>query len=513
MTADRDNIQPQKPVAAPSDRHEEPPPALIYALLIGAILFFVALEIPYRPIHIPQPALIASGLCATLLIVFLAFENYVIAIILLIAYLPFSGILTGDFGGFLFAFNLTNILLIIVIIGWIARGSLRGERIYSATALDFPLLLFCLWYVISVVRGAYDGNLDDHVIILLKRDFTPYLLFFIFANNIRSRREMEYILVGVAVITTMVAIMTLKEFYLDIGPMSNIDKMRVRGICQQPNELAAFFCYYAPYVAVPLLRDLHARRLWFLAAAYFLCGWALTRTISRGGTIAYRASVLAVLWFWRRRAAIAVALAAIFIFTFLPSLVPGSIIGRFRSTWKDLPTLTNIANPQNLEPSAAGRINTWKRAIPFIRQNPFFGIGYKNFQRIFGIDAHNFYILLATEMGIPAVLFFLHIIFRLAGAAAYLQRHSADWRLQWLAHGCLASIAGMLVANLFGSRMNSQELTSLFWILAGPVMNAARRMQEGDPEFGAPLAPGRDEARQMRKPLPQEETCKPPGDG
>jgi len=472
---------------APADgEHKTEPRAIIYALLIGAILFFAAIEMPYRPIHIPQPALIALGLCSTLLIVFLAFEHYVIAIILLVAYLPFSGILAGDFGGFLFAFNLTNILLIVTIVGWIARGSLRGESIYSPTAMDLPLLLFCLWYTISVLRGAYGGNVDENVIILLKRDFTPYLLFFIFANNIRTRREMEYILVGVAFVTTVVAIMTLKEFYLDIGPRSNIEKMRVKGICQQPNELAAFFCYYAPYVVAPLFSNLRARRLWGTAAAYFLCGWALTRTISRGGTIAYTVSVLAVLWFWRRRAAIAMALAAFIVFVFFPSLVPGSIIGRFRSTWKNSPTLSTVANPQNLEESAAGRIMIWKKSLPLILQNPIFGIGYKNYQKLMGIDAHNFYILLATEMGIPAVLFFLYLILRLARAAVFLQRQNTDWRVQWLAHGCLASICGVLAANFFGSRMNSQELTSLFWILAGLVMNAARRMQEGDPEFASP---------------------------
>ncbi|MCX7934743.1 MAG: O-antigen ligase family protein, partial [Planctomycetota bacterium] len=226
-----------------------------------------------------------------------------------------------------------------------------------------------------------------------------------------------------------------------------------------------------------------------LAVAYFLCGWALTRTISRGGTIAYTASVLAVLWFWRRQMAIAVAVAAAFIFVFFPSLVPGSIIGRFRSTWKKPPTAYTIADPQNLDESAADRIRIWQRSLSLIQQNPFFGIGYNNYQRLLGMDAHNFYILLATEMGIPAVVFFLYIIFRLARAAAYLRRHSADWRLQWLAHGCLASIVGVLVANLFGSRMNSQELTSLFWILAGLVMNAARRLHEGDPEFAAPPPP------------------------
>ena len=94
-------------------------------------------------------------------------------------------------------------------------------------------------------------------------------------------------------------------------------------------------------------------------------------------------------------------------------------------------------------------------------------------------DAHNTYLLVAGEMGLPALLVFLIILLSVLGHSGWLVRRAKDPLIRALGLGVAAGTAALMVSNLFGSRMNSEALISYFWMLAGLVVAAKVLVKRG----------------------------------
>jgi O-antigen ligase len=348
---------------------------------------------------------------------------------------------------------------------------------------------------VSLVRGYIMGATSDHILFSLKRYLTPFFFFYVFANNINNKKQIEYIYVTVAFVTVIPAIMALKESYIDIGSFGSWDSMRVGGITQQPNDLAAYFSYYTPFVLAPFLHNMKKPRYWLLVLGTFLCFWATTRTFSRGGMIAIIFSIFLTIVLTHKKIAFGGVALLVVVLLFFPFLLPSSIIGRFAATFHPLQkkqvfvsrkksSIEDELDPNRLDKSAAKRVDVWMRAVPHIIRNPIFGIGYARFIHLFQLDAHNGYVLIATEMGLPALFIYLVILWRLAKSAWYLFKNSPCPLIKMLGHAYVCCIVAVCVANLFGSRLNSQELSSSFWILGGIVVMVERKMRSrNNPEF------------------------------
>lgn len=464
-------------------------PRSLYPLMAIVVLSLVAIEIPYRAIHVPQPIMVTFGILSFIGISFLAFENYFMAMLILVSYIPFSSILPGDFGGFLTAFNLTNILSIIIIAGWIAKGAFKNQKLYTKTSVDWWLFFFCVLSSLSLIQGSIMGTLEEGILFSLKRYLTPFFFFYVFSNNITKRKESEYIYVAVAFATFCAAFMALKESYMDIGSFGSWDSMRVGGITKQPNDLAAYFSYYSPFILVPFLYNTNKYRYWLLPFGAFICFWATTRTFSRGGMLAFVITILITISFNYRKIAIFASIVIIIIVTYFPHILPESIIGRFSETYRDVPqqrmnmshlpgqSSGEFVDPERLDASASRRLRIWGDSIPHIIRNPIFGIGYGKFARVMRGDAHNGFILICGEMGIPALIIYLVILWKLGRSARYVSKYSPHPILKYSGQAYLCSIIAVVIANQFGSRLNSQELSSLFWIMGGIIMYVSSEMK------------------------------------
>jgi len=113
-----------------------------------------------------------------------------------------------------------------------------------------------------------------------------------------------------------------------------------------------------------------------------------------------------------------------------------------------------------------------------IKDSPWLGFGYGTFPYVLGSynnmlrgrDAHNSYIIIAAEMGIPALLSFLFIIAVLFKETLWLYKHTTDIFFKSTALGMLGGIFGLLAVNMFGSRLNALEIGGYFWILAAVIL-------------------------------------------
>ena len=88
------------------------------------------------------------------------------------------------------------------------------------------------------------------------------------------------------------------------------------------------------------------------------------------------------------------------------------------------------------------------------------------------MDAHNVYLSLAGEMGIPTLAVVLGLLGTIGYYAHWLYRRTQDRTMQAMALGFLAGLVGLVVVNCFNPAMDSQEVTGYFWILCALIMRA-----------------------------------------
>lgn len=446
--------------------------ALFPYLIVSIVIFILAaIEVPYRRIEIPREILIPAGVFTVIAAIYLAMENHYLLLLVLVSYMPFSKVMAGDFGGFMTGFNLTNILGGIVVIGWFVKRVIHEEPFYRYAPSDVPLLLYCFLVTLSIVRGGISNDYPVMDMVLeAKRYLTPFLFFYVFSSNINEEKHIHQILVTMGIAIAVVALMGIKEAILDKGPAGSYEKMRIEGITEQSNNLAAFFAYYSFIILAFLLFNWRQKVYWLLLLPLLACFMATTSTYSRGGVISFFAAFGCMSFLWSRWlfAGFIFLVVAIFV---VPSAFPGRITGRFQGT--------NLTDPDKpMEKSARGRLEVWKAATQDMRNHFWLGIGYGQFLSRYIRDAHNEYILIAAEMGMPALMLWLVIIFILFWQSVWLYRNAASKTYQLLAMCFITAIAAILVSNIFGSRLNSQELSCYFWIMGGMTMAAVRMEKE-----------------------------------
>ena len=113
---------------------------------------FVVLVLGYlvhSEVELPKFALALGGGIGLLGLFFIGMRRLDIPLYVMVAYLPFSKMLTGDFGGIMTALNLTNLLLIVIFMSWGANTAIEGRVRLEPHALHVPILLFVGWVLVS----------------------------------------------------------------------------------------------------------------------------------------------------------------------------------------------------------------------------------------------------------------------------------------------------------------------------------------------------------------------------
>ncbi len=452
----------------------------VFFLIISVLAFLVFKEISLpRTITIP---IIAGGVIA---LIFGSFTNPGYALLILTAYLPFSKILVGQFGTEFAGLNLTNALLLIVIFGWVFNASSKGEKILQQSSLNSAVIIFCVWGLFTVLRARYMYGSDyslDSFFILFKRWVTPIFLYFIGLNMVKDERTFKRVLFVMMFATFLVALMAVYD-YMRFGDRGDLESSRIGGVFEQPNTLAAFFVYNMFFFLGFFLYYWKKLKYFLLLIPFLACFRGIMVTFSRGAYIAFGFASFFVTFF-RSKILWFLTLFLLLLIVLNPMFLPRGIQNRLASTFggervisADLEEIT--------DKSANKRILIWKGALEMIKEQPLFGFGYGAFPYIIGkyvpevqnADAHNTYLIIAAEMGIPALAIFLIILLMLIKNSWWLLRRTKDRYFKAFALGMLGCLFGLLMVNMFGSRLNAEEVSSYFWLYAGLTMAAVRMKQ------------------------------------
>lgn len=449
-------------------------------LFAGAMACLFALLVT-KEVHVPKVLLYGSMLIGGGVIFFRGMSNPELFTFMLVAYFPYSKLLVGGFGGLAVALNLTNLLMIAIVLAWTSGRYTEGESKWLGTPLNLPIILFILLGLLGIIRSTYyvSGRLS-YAITDFKRWFTPLFTYFLVLNTVKQKRSIQIIVVIMIIVTTLVGLSSIYDYMTGGG--GSMESSRVGGIAEQPNMLAAFFCYYMFLPLAFFYMNMGNWRAWFLLISLLIQFRGIMVTFSRGGYIAFAAGLAGITLIRSRAMFFGFIVICGMAFVF-PQILPAGIRFRMGQTFEkpsnsaDYSDSTNMSE-ENLESSSKNRIEIWKGAIEMIKDHPMFGVGYGLFrQRIkdywsggFEIDAHNTYLIIASELGIPALIVFLWTILVTLWQSVMLYVRTHDPFSKAVALGFTGGIFGLIVSNLFGSRLNSQEVSSYFYILSALVM-------------------------------------------
>jgi len=447
-------------------------PVLSNRFFYFIVSFFILLQAIVVYFNIESRMFIAFCYFSIAILFFFSLNKPELPIFAITLYVPFSKIIVGDLTT---AVNFTNVLLLMVLFSWFISHESREERFLLRTPLNFPLFLFALLGIISLVQGSYymvdveGGN----IIFSFWRWYVPMFLYIVVVNNVRDKESIKKVFVIIMFTAVVVALITIRQ-HANLGDVSSWAKARIGGIAGNPNTLGAFFVNYAPLLLGICIYNAHKIRSWTYMIFFLLCARGAHVTYSRGTWLAFGVGALLVIVITRSKKLIIPGILLIILVIINPSILPESITGRFKSTFTHEQTYFEQSVEEKVEKSASDRIIIWRGALNMIKKNPILGFGFGVFPYFImdyseieeKRDAHNTYLRIAAEMGVPALLVFLSLLIIVFSTTLWVFRYSKDNFFKGCAAGFLGGIVGLAVACMFGSRMNSLEIAGQFWIIA-----------------------------------------------
>ncbi|MHC4606386.1 MAG: O-antigen ligase family protein, partial [Planctomycetota bacterium] len=315
---------------------------------------------------------------------------------------------------------------------WLLARLLRRSLTFRLSGLEIPLLLWAIVCVLSVQQASYKLPAIKHAFVFVS--YGVLFLWIVSAWGPERRHLLAQFLsaaafaIGVYAILQIVWVLPhIRETYQPDPSLSFFERHRLEirlagneafGTFFYPNTLAGFLILAIPFLFGSLLDALRVdRRLaLFKGAALLVCLVALLLTGSTGGWMAFGAAAIAFagLHLARRseglRRAVTTALvAAVLLGAVLVSVGPlrPSNLGsreRNRSMWM--------------------RSIYWNAGAGMAKEHPVLGVGLHNYVEHYGehkpdtqkwsAKAHNDYLQILAETGVPGLLLLLLILFLIA---------------------------------------------------------------------------------------------------
>jgi O-antigen ligase len=377
-------------------------------------------------------------------------------------------------------------LLGLIGFGWAVLRLTSGDPMARRLSTR-PAILFLVFFVGVALVGLVHGTGFQYVI-------SRYLGFLVFLPfvlvAVRTQADLRRVLMALVLSYVLVFPYAVRQM-LRFG-----DRLGV-GLYES-NYLATILVLLVP-LAFALSwqqRNPMRRRLWLGAGLLLVVMVFLTS--SRGGFVGLL--VAGVVFVYRRRG-LASAAGVILLLLVGVFVLPTDLGSRALATvFQDGGQL-----PPGLEVSNRAHVALFWAALRMIGDNPLFGVGPLNFKDLstlytglsVGNIAHNSFLEIAAEMGLPVLGVFLMLLastFRTLGAVARLRGGPETRELAGWAEGLRCGLLGFLVSGCFISAQYEKAL----WVaifLAIAVGDIARRRvaleaaQEAEPERDADLVP------------------------
>lgn len=435
--------------------------ATLRLLMLPAILaLMVVLGVP-----LSGGALYAFAFLACVPVLLALPRNAEPLLALFVLYLPLSKSYAIPIAPGINGTNMFEVGLLLVLMMSKGRG-------HEAPIIDKPLrwpvalwAFFSLLSFVTTMERVGLGELVSGYAYLLKAWLDQFIVFLVVGGLIRDRSMARRVVIYLMVGTILVLVMGFQE-WLDTRFLDSIEKSRLLGPQLQPNDFGAYLTYSAgPFIGLFLVNWTRWRS-WFLLAYFVVLARLTLATFSRGAYIGLGAAVLAATYV-RSKLLLIFAIGLVFgLISFDPGLMPQSMTARLGQTAGE------AESGEELDKSSETRIVLWNAAIAMTLERPVLGHGFASFPMLKSryteipveeSDNHNMFLYISSQMGIPALVVFLILIWRTYMCGARLYRSSTNPFDKSIGLGAVAIAGAIIGVNMFGSRMVDIAVSGYYW--------------------------------------------------
>ncbi|MBP2653405.1 MAG: hypothetical protein H6Q73_974 [Firmicutes bacterium] len=355
---------------------------------------------------------------------------------------------------------------------WLAKMVRNRHFGFRATPFDLPVAVLVVLSAASVFMSP-DRNFSFYNYYNLMGRYI--VIYYLVINNIHSAEQVKRLLRTVLVSASLVAVYGLYQYShgMDISAVGWVDgdqfpklKMRMFSTLENPNLLAGFLVIMMSLATGMGLSASSRKMKVMLFTLVIVFGMCLALTYSRGAWLSVLAVVVLLGILYDRR--------IFWILAFIPVML---LVGH--DVFFD--RLMSIANPTDT--SSALRIALWESTVAMIKDHPFLGIGWGAYWLVYPaydfyvqdpgttiFHAHNMFLHIPAEIGIPGSLFYFGLMIGHAWAAFRLTRHDIDRQTAGLMFGILASIVSIVVSGFTDYVLFNIQLSMLYWLLNAVVV-------------------------------------------
>jgi O-antigen ligase len=304
-----------------------------------------------------------------------------------------------------------------------------------------------------------------------------------FASLVESRRDVERVLMTLAVVSLIVSILSFKYTAQVLHFRLVLQEGRSQGLVGDPNAFAAVQLVVLPLLIV-LAAEVKARwlQLALYGTVFVIIGSVLT-SLSRGGLIALVVLLVLLLLapfrlIFRSRRSKMMTLAIVAVGAILLSFQYSSELAK---RIDPLFQKTNIAAQEG-----SGRLELWKAAGSSVGRHPWLGLGYGGFVadsegllldtpgvdlshyslRTRGQPVHNVYLGSLADLGLLGFVLYLGVLISTGRTLLRVTREASDAGESFIGRVAGALLLGLVTWSVV-SLFLSTETARTFWIIIG----------------------------------------------
>lgn len=374
--------------------------------------------------------------------------------------------------------NAINLMLLPVLVRAIAAGPDRsGPRrldpllIPGAIIVIFVTISWARLYFFDVLPPLFVEEGGLYVNIITFKEFLVGFVFYFCSRRLtRVADERRRVIAGIVGGYGFESLTAAREFLFS-------GSFRATGHMGQPNKLGDFI---AGYMTAPVAFLFGGGGYTLLAAVGVTFGvLGLLGAVSRGALLATTLAV-GLMALVRRSVWIVVVAAAI---VTAPMWLPEKVMARFESTMVE-----EGGGEKEFDTQHEGRFELWHMANLMIEDHPILGVGLNMFGsnlRAYGYQArslrstHNIYLQLSVEQGIPCAVGHVLLLLTLMGIALRVALAHPDPFERAIGLGAFGMVVAFAASSFFGDGFYENNLSGLFFLMAGIVVNLGREIARG----------------------------------
>ncbi len=439
--------------------------ASIGKFLILPALF--AIVIIVLGVKLPRVALYGIAAIIGVAAMIRAQKDPEILLALMIIYIPFAHLYAISLAPLV---NGTNIFILLCLFSGITAASRRRESAFKYRPgfnLTVAWFLFSSLSILTLLRtpGALSYTLSEEL-----SQYTGWLSQFGFylavyslvSNRGQAKRAMIYIMFG-----TIIVVMHGVSEAIDKVGLNSIEKQRLGGVFEQPNDLGGFIAYtFIPFIAL-FIFNMGKMKAWLLTPYFLITLKILITTFSRGAYVAFAIGGFFVVWMRGKAFMFGWGFCALILVALFPQVLPNSVLDRINQTSRD-------SKVERLDKSSEHRFVMWDAAIDMTLENPITGKGFKAFPFLKAqytripveeSDPHSMYFYISSQMGIPTLLLYLGLMAHLVWMGLMIFKRSHDGFERVIGASMFAIVPCLGLINVFGSRMVGMSFVGYFYAM------------------------------------------------